>query len=77
MKDMRKIIPIIIGVILLLIGIGWASQGAGMMGGSGMMDNNSTFIYLGALVAVVGIVVIAFGAMMKTKVRAPVPTAAT
>ena len=73
---MRKVIPIIVGVILLLIGIGWASQGAGMMGGSGLMDNNSTFIYLGGIVAVVGIALIAFGAISKTKVQTPVATVA-
>ena len=65
---MRKAIPIVIGVIILLIGIGWASQGAGVMGGSSLMDNNSTFIYLGALLVVVGIVLVAFGAMVKTKI---------
>ncbi len=67
---MRRAIPIVIGVILLLIGIGWASQGAGIMGGSSLMDNNSTFIYLGALLAVVGIAMVAFGAVSK-KAKSP------
>jgi len=64
---MRRAIPIGIGVILLLIGIGWASQGAGIMGGSSLMDNNSTFIYLGGFLAVVGIALVAFGAVSKPK----------
>jgi xanthine/uracil permease len=68
---MRKAIPIVIGVILLLVGIGWASQGAGMMGGSSLMDNNSTFIYLGGLVAALGIILIAFGAISKPKAKPP------
>jgi xanthine/uracil permease len=67
---MRKAIPIVVGVILLLIGVGWASQGAGMMGGSGLMDNNPTFIYLGGFLAVVGIALVAFGAISKPKVPA-------
>ncbi len=67
--EMRRVIPVIIGVVLLLIGIGWASQGAGMMGGSSLMDNNPTFIYLGAFLAVVGIALIAFGAISKKKVQ--------
>ena len=67
---MRKAIPIVIGVILLLVGIGWASQGAGIMGGSGLMDNNPAFIYLGAFVAVVGMVSVAFGARSKPKAAA-------
>jgi hypothetical protein len=68
---MRRAIPIIVGAILLLVGIGWASQGAGVMGGSGLMDNNTTFIYLGGLVAVVGLVLIAFGVLSKTKANPP------
>ena len=62
---MRRAIPIVIGVILLLIGIGWAAQGAGALGGSSLMDNNSTFIYLGGLLAVLGIALAAYGAVMK------------
>jgi xanthine/uracil permease len=71
--NMRKVVPIIIGVILLLLGIGFASQGAGMMGGSALMDNNPTFIYVGGLVAIIGIALIAFGALWKPK--APTPAA--
>jgi len=69
---MRRAIPIILGVVLLLVGVGWASQGAGVLGGSGLMDNNQTFIYLGGFVALVGIVLIAFGAVSKTKAQKPV-----
>lgn len=68
---MRKAIPVVIGVILLLVGIGWASQGAGIMGGSSLMDNNSTFIYLGGFLAVVGVALVAYGAMMKSKAQVP------
>jgi xanthine/uracil permease len=71
---MRRAIPIVIGAILLLLGLGWASQGAGMMGGSSLMDNNPTFIYLGGLLAVVGIALIVFGAISKTKARTPAVT---
>ena len=58
------------GVILLLVGVGWASQGAGMMGGSSLMDNNSTFLYLGSLIAIVGVVLIAVGIVTRDKVGA-------
>ena len=67
--NIRKVVPVIIGVILLLLGIGFASQGAGMMGGSALMDNNPTFIYVGGLVALVGLALIAFGAISKPKVK--------
>jgi xanthine/uracil permease len=73
-RKTRKAIPIVIGVILLLIGIGWASQGAGMMGGTSLMDNNPTFIFLGGFLAVVGIALVAFGAISKTTAQT---TAAT
>ena len=68
---MRRAIPLIIGMILILLGIGWASQGAGLMGGSSLMDNNPTFIYLGGVLALVGIALIAFGAFSKKKVQTP------
>jgi xanthine/uracil permease len=69
--NVRRVVPIIIGVILLLLGIGFASQGAGMMGGSALMDNNPTFIYVGALVAIIGVALIAFGALWKPKASMP------
>ncbi len=62
---MRRAIPIVIGVILLLVGLGWASQGAGVMGGSSLMDNNPTFLYLGGFLAVVGIALVAYGATIE------------
>jgi xanthine/uracil permease len=71
---MRRAIPIILGVVLLLLGVGWASQGAGMLGGGSLMDNNPTFIYLGGFVALVGIVLIASGAVSKTKAQKPAGT---
>jgi len=64
---MRKAIPLILGIILVLLGAGWASQGAGLMGGSSLMDNNTTFIYLGGVVALAGISLIAFGVFSKRK----------
>jgi hypothetical protein len=70
---MRRAIPIVIGAILLLIGIGWASQGMGIMGGSSLMDNNLVFVYLGGFLAVIGIALVAYGAKLKTK--APTPAA--
>jgi len=70
---MRRAIPIVVGVILLLVGIGWASQGAGIIGGSSLMDNNPTFLYLGGFLGVVGIALIAYGAIMKAKPQVPAP----
>ena len=57
-------------MILLLLGIGWASQGAGIIGGSSLMDNNLLFVYLGGFLAVIGIALVAFGAKSKTRAHA-------
>ena len=67
---MNKFIPIVIGVILLFLGLGQSAQGAGIIGGSSLMDNNTTFIYVGGLFAVVGLALIAFGALSKQKPKA-------
>ncbi len=68
---LRSAIPIVAGVILVLIGIGWAAQGAGVIGGSSLMDNNSLFILLGGFLAVLGVAMVAFGAVSKPKAQAP------
>jgi hypothetical protein len=72
---LRRAIPIVIGVILLLVGIGWASQGAGIIGGSSLMDNNSTFIYLGGVLALLGVALVAYGTLSKTRPSASMPSA--
>jgi len=64
---MRRAIPVAIGAILLLVGVGWASQGAGIIGGSSLMDNNSTFIYLGGIAALLGVALVAYGAFSRTR----------
>jgi hypothetical protein len=68
---MRRAIPIVIGVILVLVGIAWASQGAGLVGGSSLMDNNQTFIYLGGFLALLGVALVAYGALSKPKTQEP------
>lgn len=68
---MRRVIPIIVGVLVLLVGVIWASQGAGIAGGGSYMDNNPTFVNLGGAVAVFGIILIALGALWKTKPKTP------
>ncbi len=51
----------VVGVILLLLGIVFALQGANVIGGSALMSGNSTYIYVGGVVAVVGLVILALG----------------
>jgi hypothetical protein len=51
----------IVGLILFLAGTVFALQGDGVIGGSALMSGNPTWIYIGALIALVGIVMLVFG----------------
>jgi hypothetical protein len=55
----RKLALLIVGVLLLLAGIVFSLQGANVITGSSLMSGNSTYIYVGAVVAIVGLVLIA------------------
>ncbi len=57
--DSRKLGLLIVGVILLLAGVVFSLQGANVITGSSLMSGNSTYIYVGAIVAVVGLVLLA------------------
>jgi hypothetical protein len=54
-------IEIGIGAVIIVLGTVFALQGAGIIGGSSLMDNNSTFVLVGPLIAVGGLVLVAFG----------------
>jgi membrane protein implicated in regulation of membrane protease activity len=58
-------ISIIVGVLLLLAGIVFALQGANIIGGSAIMSGDPTYIYVGVVVAVVGMLLVAIGARMR------------
>jgi protein-S-isoprenylcysteine O-methyltransferase Ste14 len=60
-----KWVLVIVGVLLLLAGIVFALQGANIIGGSTLMSGDSTYIYVGALVAIVGVILFAVGLRMK------------
>lgn len=73
--ETRKVAMVIVGILLVLVGVVFALQGDGVIGGS-MMSGNSTYIYVGAIVVIIGVIVLALGAMSKPKM-APPSTAAT
>ena len=58
----RRLALLIVGVLLLLAGIVFSLQGANVITGSSLMSGNPTYIYVGAIVAVVGLVLIALAA---------------
>ena len=49
----------ILGVLLLLAGIVFSLQGANIITGSSLMSGNSMYIYIGAIVAIIGLVLLA------------------
>ena len=50
-----------VGVILLLMGIVFSLQGMNIITGSAVMSGVSTYIYVGAAVAIIGLVLIVLG----------------
>jgi len=55
----RKLAVIILGVLVLLAGIVFSLQGADIITGSSLMSGNSTYIYVGAIVAIIGLALLA------------------
>lgn len=55
-----KRLQTIIGIAVLAMGLLWALQGAGYVGGSFMTDERR-WIYIGAATAIIGLVLIATG----------------
>jgi hypothetical protein len=57
----RKAALAAVGLIVLLMGIVFALQGANVIGGSALMSGNSTYIYVGGVVAIAGLVILLLG----------------
>jgi hypothetical protein len=47
------------------MGVIFAFQGAGMLGTGGFMDNNPTYVYVGGALAIVGLLLLAFGVIPR------------
>lgn len=58
---MKVWVRVIGGVLLLLIGGTWMAQGSGATGASGGMNGESQWLLIGAIVAVVGLVLLVGG----------------
>ena len=73
--ETRKLAMVIVGILLVLAGLVFSLQGAGVIMGSALMSGNSTYIYVGAVVAIIGLILLALGVMMKSKMTsAPATT---
>jgi len=59
-----RLIIVVVGIVVLLMGTVWAFQGAGYLLGS-FMSNDPTWLYIGAVTAVVGVVLAILGFRSK------------
>lgn len=58
---MKSRVLVIIGAVAVLLGGVWALQGSGVIGGS-VMSDSATWLVIGAVVVVAGLVLIVLGA---------------
>ena len=55
-----RIASIVIGLLLVLFGSVFALQGANVITGSALMSGNSTYIYVGAALVLIGLILLVF-----------------
>ena len=63
----RKVVLLVVGALLLLAGVVFSLQGANIITGSSLMSGNSTYIYVGAIVAIIGLALIAASSRVGNK----------
>ena len=61
-----RIALIVLGVIALLTGAVWVGQGLNLIPGS-VMTGDRTWFYIGAIVGVVGVILLVIGLRRKSK----------
>jgi len=67
----RKLALLILGVLLLVAGIVFSLQGANIITGSSLMSGNSTYIYVGAIVAIIGLALLALSSRVRDGPTSP------
>lgn len=63
----NKLLMVVLGLLLVVFGSVFALQGYGVLGGSSLMDNNPSWIYIGGFVALIGVALLALGARPEAK----------
>ncbi|MGW6898760.1 hypothetical protein [Streptomyces sp. NBC_01727] len=58
---MKKWVRPLVGAILLFIGVTWSLQGSGAVDNSEVMSGESQWLYIGLVVAVVGVTLLVGG----------------
>jgi hypothetical protein len=61
---------LIVGILFVLLGAVWALQGTNVLTGSAVMSGQPLWTIIGAILAVVGIVLIVLGATLRRAKRA-------
>lgn len=56
---MKRVIPLVLGIVAVIIGAVWTFQGLGYVGGSAMTDER-IWAVIGPIVAVAGLVAVIF-----------------
>jgi len=54
-----RVVRLIMGIVVALLGLLWILQGADLLGGSGGMNGKGIWIVIGAVVLIVGLAVLA------------------
>lgn len=60
----KSLVLVIIGLVAVLVGGVWALQGSGVIGGSGM-SNSPTWLVIGAVLVVAGVLMVVLGARKR------------
>lgn len=58
---MKKWVRPLVGAILLLIGLMWSLQGSGVVDNSKVMSGESQWLFIGLVVAIVGVTLLVGG----------------
>ena len=66
----RNWLSAVVGVVLLVVGVFWALQGFGVIGGS-FMSNNAAFKIIGPVLAVIGLAVAVIGIRRARSAASP------
>jgi len=68
----RKIVLMVLGVLILLAGIVFSLQGANIITGSSLMSGNSAYIYVGAVVAIIGLALLVLSSRVGNRPSSPI-----
>jgi hypothetical protein len=60
-----RFVWIVLGIVAVALGVLWTLQGLDLLGQTGGMNGNTTWAIIGPIVAVVGLLLLLFGARKR------------